>query len=287
MNLTVQTDLRGLNEFQSQLFGALLGQGKSGEGDTQRFLKIETGQLAKEIATQLGPKNLAKAESKIKSEAKQTFFSIQPEVGLFTGSRAGTGEIKWLFAFKHKGGSSLVGDDPEDFMPGLDIAAGKEIMRRSNKKRDAWRLIGTRGKGTKQQKIYKIERVITKTSVVLGVVKAIKQKAGQLKASFAYTASELGSWNSVPSWVSRHFSGLVSGKAILNRSQEHNVSNPFIEFGSRAPGVVSNQRINSAIIRAYQARCRISIAKLKKIMAGHTYDWNTGRVFKPQSIPTT
>jgi hypothetical protein len=44
---------------------------------------------------------------------------------------------------------------------------------------------------------------------------------------------------------------------------------------------------NSAIVRAYQARCRISIAKLKKIIAGHTYDWNTGRVFKPQSIPTT
>lgn len=286
MNLEVQVDLKGLNEFQSQLFGALLGQGRAGNGDAQRFLKIETGQLAKEIAMQMGPKSLSKGEKKIKVETNRTFFTLEPQVELFTGSRAGGGDLQWLFAYKYEkvNGSGLVGVHRENMMPQLSVEDAKSIMRSYNKKQTKWDRIGTRGKGDKHQGVYEILRIVTRPSVILGVVKGIKEKLGQMKASFAFTANELGSWNSPPAWVSKHFGGYVNGKAVLNRSQETNTFNPFIEFGSRAKGVVSNDKINAAIVRAYQARCRISIKKLKKIIDGFTYDWNTGRVFRPQTI---
>ena len=37
--ITAEVSLKGLNEFQSQLFGALLGTGQAGDGDAQRFIK--------------------------------------------------------------------------------------------------------------------------------------------------------------------------------------------------------------------------------------------------------
>jgi hypothetical protein len=75
---------------------------------------------------------------------------------------------------------------------------------------------------------------------------------------------------------------LAKGKS---RSSESGMGTPLatIEFIARAPGVASRAGIRTKIQGAMDGTRRILASKLKKIVAGYRYDWETGRVFRDKN----
>ena len=57
----------------------------------------------------------------------------------------------------------------------------------------------------------------------------------------------------------------------------------FIESTTRAPGVQSNPALVAKIQAAMENRSEKVFAKLKKVVAGFKYDWETGKVFRQRA----
>lgn len=282
--LKTEIDLSGLNKFQSQLFGALLGTGQGGQGDAQRFIATEAGQLAWEISNQLGPKTKADGGKKIDADARKMFFTLQSKDGadvpVWTGAKAGSGEIQWLFASPKM--KYIVGAEREDVHPRMGVSGLKEIARRSNRQRGAkWKDTGSnRGK----YHVMLINRVVVGASAFKGFIKEQSQKVGLLRASFAYAASKLTPSKRIPGWIANHFADAAKGRAVFDPSKLHDIANPSVVFGSTAKGVTSNPYIKDKIARAVERRKKITADKMKKVIKGYTYNWNTGQVFR-QVVP--
>lgn len=294
--LKSEIDLDGLNKFNSSMLGALIGTGQGTMGDAQRFIATEAGQLAWDISQALGPKTLKAGKDKIAKAARAVFFPIN--VPVFTGAKAGSGDMKWLFA-SQKNNSMLVGADREDVQPNLAGAEMQDAFKRASRKRGAaWQNLGTvtrysldksgrmrphySRRGT--QHVFRINRIVVKPGALSALVKITSQKTGQLRASFGYAASQLVPSKRIPAWVAKHFPTKANGRAIYN-NQLLAAENPYIEFGSSAKGVNSNPYIVDIIARTVARRKEIIRGKVKKIVQGYTYNWNTGQVFR-QVVPT-
>ena len=102
---------------------------------------------------------------------------------------------------------------------------------------------------------------------------------GDRRPSFAFTAAQLLPTKRVPQWVSRHFATRANGRALFNDAGLNHPTEPYLEFGSTAAGVETNSRISQAIHDGVEHRKFLIVAKLKKVLRGYAYDWNTGRVF--------
>lgn len=295
MELKTEIDLAGLNQFNSSLMAALIGTGQGTMGDAQRFIATEAGQLAWDISQALGPKTLAEGGKKIAAAAKKVFFPIT--VPVFTGAKAGGGDMQWLFGSK-KGHPMLVGAAREDVLPNLSGAEMSEVFKRASRKRGAaWHNLGTvthqspdstgrmRNHYSKRgtQHVYRINRIVVKPGALEAEIKTTTKKVGQLRASFGYAASQLVPSKRIPAWVSKHFPTKANGRAIFN---DHllQAEKPYLEFGSTAKGVNSNPYIVDIIARTVARRQEIIRAKVKKIVQGYTYNWNTGQVFR-QVVP--
>ena len=70
-DLKVEIDITGLNNFNSQLLGVLIGTGQG--GDATMLVRTEAGQLANEIQALIGPKKQSDGNKKIKNRRRKPF----------------------------------------------------------------------------------------------------------------------------------------------------------------------------------------------------------------------
>lgn len=266
-------DLKGLTALVSALGGALFSSGQ--DGDLHRVLKSEAGQLAWDISERLGPKTKDAGDNKAERDVKQ-FLTTRPVYSNLDESQqySGYSDYTWLQA----GPNFLLGINDEDNQPGAsgdDALAYLRAGQKTGGRGKAQIELGQRGK----QRLYQLNRTRVSKSAMRGALLAIKEKFGTLRASFAFTASELIPSKRIPAWLKKHFATHANGRAVFNPAGLSHPTEPFIEFGSTAKGVESNPRIASAIHDGVEHRKALTAAKLKKVIAGYAYDWNTGRVF--------
>ena len=279
MTATATMDISGLERFASELFGALLGSGQG--GDARKFVEVESSQLAQEISRKLGPKTESSGSKPIKEDMGR-YLTVKPVLGnLENKDKAkGTGDMIWIGA----GPSVITGIHLGDNQTSEDGEGAAHIFRFQQKKNSAGRgnvyeTIGSRGK----QKVYRVNRFRVSKQAFAAALKLVSFNLGLLKASFAFTAFRLPTAkDTFPPFVSRHIASEAQGRAIFNDSSLDNPAYPVMEFGSRSIGVESNPKISDAILSAVENRKSKMNYKLKKIIAGYTYNWNTGGVFRTQ-----
>jgi len=265
---TADVDIRGFNRFVSGLQNALIGTGQ--EGALFDVVKSEVKQLSLEISRELGPRTLAIGEKRISRDIRGTF--APGPVPAFSGrQRGGDKGINWLFA----GPTFLIGtksDDPYP-EPGAMTEALRFDLNHGGRGKKIISL-GVRGK----QHVRLLNRWVVANERIEQLMRRLALRIGRLRASFALAAKQLG-FDRVPVWISRHFDAVrLQGIGIFRYHIEGNEVKA-IEFGSRAPGVVSNERIQRHIHNAIQARRYAVNAKMNAVLGGYTYDWNTGKVF--------
>ena len=285
-DLKVEIDITGLNNFNSQLLGVLIGTGQG--GDATMLVRTEAGQLANEIQGLLGPKTKSKADAAVKNNV-QTFLNSdwsdragRKKYSTFTTegqTESNYNGFRWLTA----GPNWVLGIKDEDYQLGMsaDVALKNYTKQKAQHSRGkAYIELGTRSaKEGKHQHLLMLNRTRVTKATFTGVVKAITQKVGQSRAAFAYAATQLMPGKSYPSWISKHFPG-VDGKAIFVDSKSAEF--PTVTIGSRAKGVNSNPYIVDKIARAVEARKRIMASKIKNILKGYSYNWKTGQTFRQQ-----
>ena len=276
----LEYDFSRMNDFVSGLNGALMGS----SGDGNKLLKTEAGQLAWEISESIGPSNLAKATKRISWEMKRHLSTVPAYSTFEDAERQGYSshsDFTWLTG----GPRWLLGINDEDNQVKASGDEALKLLRVSQKSQDrgnAYVSLGTRrGKGT--QKLLRLNRIRISKSAFLNVRKNILSRVGQARASFARTASILIPKKRIPPWVQAQFAAVESnGKTIFDDSKLNHPTEPSIAFGSRAKGVTSNPAMVNIIKNAINHRSYILFDKMKKILSGYKYDWETGRVFKPK-----
>lgn len=283
---TTSMDLSRLNYSLGELAAML-------KTDGRQLVRTEAALLAADIADGLGPQNITRGNSSVLRGVKKSFFPLKNGIQPFFGTGAGKGDIHWLFGTKKKI-HALVGADPMDVR--LDANADTMIKIRRFRQGGAWQDLGnfshitTDSRGRKRrvytkfnqsQHAYRINRTLVTPEAFRDFYERGKQFVGQLKASFAYTAQQLGK-SERRQWVSRHFPTKAGGKAILIDNSDKS-GLPQITFGSSAKGVLSNPRIAAVIQSRVSYRSKLIAEKLKKVLSGYSYDFNNGRVFKPKA----
>jgi hypothetical protein len=286
--ITTEYDITGLNYTLGELLGVL-------DVDKKTVLRAEAGQWAGQIAAQLGPRTEATGKKSVKASFKRNYFPLKPRVDFYQGSRAGKGDIQWLFSTNKKI-IALVGADPENIKLGMSASALRKLPFKPTTKR-AWEDLGTvtgfekdkkgrlRPVTTKfngSQRAYRLNRLIVDWSAYQSMMTRAIASIGKLRATFAYTASKLLGTQQPP-FITRHFPGMVNGRAIFDESKLNHPTNPSITFGSRAKGVISNNRIADVIESSAKKRAEVISAKVKKILSGYAYDLKTGATFKPRA----
>jgi len=285
-DLKVEIDMTGLNNFNSQLLGVLIGTGQG--GDATMLVRTEAGQLANEIQGLIGPKKQSDGNKKIKNNV-QTFLNSdwsdragRKKYSTFTTegqTESNHNGFRWLTA----GPNWVLGIKDEDYQMGMsaDVALKNYMKDKAQRSRGkAYIELGTRSaKEGKHQHLLMLNRTRVTKATFTGVVKAISEKVGQSRAAFAYAATQLLPGKSYPSWISKHFPS-VNGKAIFVDSKSAEF--PTVTIGSRAKGVNSNPYIVDAISRAVDARKKIMAKKVLQILKGYTYNWKTGATFRQQ-----
>lgn len=271
-------DLSRLGTKVSEFVGILLGQGYN-RGDAQNALTIEAGQCAWKIAEELGPVSTAEAAKKVEKDVKGFLNSDEGHYSVFTGPgqhHATDGSMLWLTA----GPNWLQGIALKDYQPTAGISEAVKIYydgRKKGGRGKAYEDLGRRGK----QHVHRLNRTRVSGSAFEGVKETISKLFGQSKAAFARTAAELLPNKRIPGWVREKIPLVISnGKSILTDGRASEES-PFIEFGSRAKGVSSNPVIADKIQLGVASSQRTLEAKIRKVISGQTYNWNTGQVFKP------
>jgi hypothetical protein len=267
--LKTEYDITGLNYTLGELVGVL-------GVDAKAVVRAEAGQWAGQIADQLGPKNLSGAVKKVERDLKRN-LSFKPVRENIKGTHQGGGEIKWLYA----GNRFVAGIQRQDDITELSTMAAKQALRKSQgepPRGKAWLDQGNRG----NQNVVILNRLRVTKSTYNAIFSGLKTRLGELRATFAFTSAKLIG-KRVPNFVSRHFPGMVRGKAIFDESKLNHPTNPSISFGSRAKGVISNAKIGGIIESSAKYRSKLISQKVKKILSGYAYDLKTGATFKPRA----
>ncbi len=284
----IEVDMDGLNKFNSNLLGVLIGSGQG--GDIHRLIKTEAGQLADRVFRQLGPATEEAGQKSAESNIKNFLnseFSERSQVEKYTvfegrgQAHSSQGGFVWLTA----GPNWLLGIDLKDYRPTASVSEALAIYYAGAKDRGrgkAYVEIGARSAKGKHQRILRLNRTRVSKSAFDGVKKIIFDRIGELRACFAFTAQKLVESKSYPKWITRHFGSLSRGKAVFNDSAMNHPTNPVIEFGAIAKGVQSNPFIVDKIARAVESQKHILVSKINKVVKGYTYNWNTGQVFREQ-----
>ena len=145
------------------------------------------------------------------------------------------------------------------------------------KRGKAHELVGTRGR----QNLIRLNRIRVSKAAFNYVQRRIVEKTGELRACF-YRVTLKYTRRHIPAWVLQRVDQVIAkGKSTLNDQTQ--ADEAFIEFGVAAPGVNSNARITAKIQGAVEQSKIILLEKIKKVLAGYKYDWETGRVFKSQA----
>ena len=269
--ITASIDIGGFNRMLSAMQNAIVGTSQD-SGIMLDVAKSEVKGLSLEINHRLGPTTLESARKYIGKDVRKT-FAVGPS-SAFTGEKRGGGSgIVWLQA----GPEWLVGTKNDNPYPSID-----EMLKalRSDQKRggrgNKYLFVGMRGR----QHVKELNRWAVSRERIEALVQRIMERVGRMKGSFAMAAHKLG-FHGLPKWVTKHFDSLDSSGVGVYRLVIEGNQLAYIEFGSRAPKVVSNNKIQQSIREAILARRRIMNEKVKKILSGFAYDWNTGGVIPP------
>lgn len=283
MSEATTVDLTGLNHTMAELT-AVLGL------DMKEVVRVQAAALAAQIADGLGPKTEAKGKARVKRGIKRSFFPLNSGIKPWMGTGAGKGDIHWLFATKGKKTPypALVGADAKDVR--LDLTATAMRKMRSDRATAAWQNLGEvsgsiykhYAKFNKTQHAMKIDRVIVTAEAFKTFLAGAQKRIGQLKASFSYTADNLGR-KEKRGWVSAHFPNKAGGKAVFNNAPLQHPTQPFIEFGSRAKGVESSPEIQKVIHGSIGKRANMMAKTMEKVWSGYAYNLKTGQTFKPKA----
>ena len=279
INSSVEYDMSELTKLISSLWFAIAGS-TGADGDMQSLLKTEAGQLAWEISEQIGPKTLAEGNRKLEKDMRRTFFPLASGPAEQFVGRQGKSNDLWLFSYSKNGNSFLVGAHQFDIVGnGTNL---KPILYGDNARRGAaWGRVGNRGR----QGVIVLNRKVVTESAYANLVASIRKGFGQARASFARTAMELVPKKRIPAWVSAQIQATIgNGKSLFDITGLNSKTDPFIEFGSRARGVVSNPKIADKIHNATKTRMMIVADKLKKVISGYKYQWDTGQCYQQPEI---
>ena len=244
-----------------------------------KICKSEARQLAVQISHNVGYKTIARAGKSITSETGKV-FRAGPEAA-FTGNQAASKQYPgfvWLSATSQH----LVGAKEED----IQLRLGPEFMQRIFRaaqaakypRGNAWITLGQIRRNPKQHAM-QLNRVITTRQRLDALIARLVSRAGRLAATFAYAAKQLG-YNGTPGWIAKHFPAVKADGGAIFRYNISGKEVVAIEFGSRAPGVVSNAHIQKGIRNAVEKRKHMILKKVQNVLSGYTYDWNTGQSFK-------
>ena len=276
-------DTGGLTMFMKNMADMFYSRGAD-ETIIQKFVEVETGQLAAQISDNLGPKSFQRAKAGAESNVSSFLNPQDSKFRSFSTDRQKNSRyngFEWLFA----GPNFLLGIKKEDNQVGSD---GIQLMRKGQSN-------GARGKsyvriGThltpkgKHQAIIWLNRARVSKSSFASTKQYIFDRIGEAKASFASTALKLLSRKSFPGYVSNKIEQVESkDKVIYDASSIGSSTNPEITFGASAPGMLSNQSMVSAIDSAILTREAKSEKKLEQLIKGAAYNLNTGQVYKPSS----
>lgn len=270
MMATIDTSV--LNQRLAQLQTALQANGVD-------VVRSESGQLAWEIANQLGPRTKAESGKRLDKDLKRSFYVTSGKTNLSaTQQFSKYPAFTWLYASKY----ALVGF--EDKFDARDDAVDELLKRHYAKAGGKWKELGNRGwskAGMGGQKIMQVRKPVILKKQRDALHRIIMAKVGQARASFARTAAELIPSKRIPAWVRAQIATVTgNGKSIFQPAGLSDRFAPHLSFGSHAKGVESNHRMNEKIHRAIVRRGQIVAAKVKKVLAGYAYDWNTGAVFR-------
>lgn len=275
MDLNATFDMRGYSRFVEGLQNALIGTGQ--DGDMALVCKVEARQLALGIAGALGPKSKEAGAKKIEKDIRKEFAPGPAQIFEASKRKSRVFEtgITWLYA----GPSFLVGVRDEDFQPQMGVDAMRKQFTAARTagfpRGNVQTALGMRG----QQGVVRWNRAIVSKERFAALENTMFSRVGRLKAMFAFTAYKLGA-KRIPAWVHDQFSKVEADGTAIFRFVGTG-PNFAIEFGARAPGVASNPHIQKAIHGQVELRKHKLLEKIKKVLIGYTYDWNTGAVFRP------
>lgn len=271
MNATI--DISGLNRRLSELQSVLTAAGSP--GSMSQVVRNEGGQLAWDISQAIGPRTKAQGAKGIDRQIKLTTYTLHRSnlstLQQFSGHEAFT----WLYAAP----GFLVGiGDNYDQRDASDAEVLATYKKERGKRFARWHELGKRGK---QRVMTAYKHVITKKQKA-SLRRALMNKIGQARASFARTAATLAPAKRIPEWIRAQIGAVTkTGKSLLQVGGLSDATHPHFEFGSRAPGVESNPKMREKIQGAVKKRERITAEKVRKVLNGYVYQWNTGQVFRP------
>lgn len=261
--LTATVDTSVLNARLLELQDALVASG--GNGDLSQVVADEARLLAWEIARQVGPRSVSSGTKKITRDVKRAYAAENPK--FLEGKKRDGEKFDWVVATSE----ALVGFAKSDVRTGDSSSTLTEQMAADLKQHQGGNIrLGKRGK---QQVIRRNKVLISKPSLT-GLIKLRSQRIGRLKASFAYTAAQLGQQR-IPRWVSVHFDSLRSeGVAIYQGDKLRDPQSPQIVFGSGAYAVGKHA---TTVAGAVITRAEKMAAKIQDIIHGYSQDWMAGR----------
>ena len=297
--ITAEYDISRLTKSVSLLKGFLLGSGAT-PGECQNLLRVQAGLLAQQISKSVGPASMAAGSKKVERDMKNVFFPLKPSVAApFADKQGNQADFLWLFAYKKGDASFLVGAETADVL-GDSGDLKKAFYEDANRRRGvAWQDLGEyshhspdstgrqrphfkRWRG--RQHALKLNRVIVTPASYAAFKSKLIALLGQLRASFAATAQTLRVERAQPPFVSRQINAVrENGKNIFNGAAMNHPTNPVIEFGSRAKGVVSNPIVVEAIKSAVGYRTKIIALNLMKILKGAKFNFETGATYFPKT----
>jgi hypothetical protein len=272
-------DISKLAELVSGLNGALIGNGAT-PGDGERMIQTETGQLAGRIGDAVGPKTQSAANKRIDRDIKQQ-LTVLPRYSIFEreeqSESSAYSDFTWLTASPY----SLTGINSEDDQSSASGAAAYEMLRAGQKsvpRGNAYVHLGARGK----QAVVRLNRIRVTTAAFNFVRNKIRESTGELRASFYAVAKHYVPSKPIPGWIARKIDQAeAKGKTSHRDSGMTGGSEAFVEFAARSAGLASNPRLISKVEGAIERSRFILASKLKKLVAGYAYNFQTGAVYRP------
>ena len=273
--LTCQYDTSELTRRVGLLSGMLLGNGAT-EGEMQKLLKRETGQLHARMGDAAGPSTQGKGMARLSREIQDHLAVLPAQTPQFEVSKK-YDDFFWLYAAPNV----LVGIAGHDYQMDASGESALAMLRASQHEAPrgvAWKPIGQRG----VQTIVKLDRIKISATAMKYVWNTMKAEIGELRAAFYAVAKEYAPLKRIPVWVSDNFAKVESNGKTQHHEDGMGTAVASIESKTTAPGVVSNDRLarkfRGAIVRTEKA----VRYKLDQIGKGAKYVFETGQVYFPK-----
>ena len=276
--LAADVDIRGFSRFVEGLQHALIGTGQT--GDLMAVVKSEVRQLAWEISRQIGYRDLESGKKGIASDVGKVFRPGPFNSFLLDSSRQSKAQPYRILTATSR--YLVVVNEEDASQPELGAEFMQRALRANQKagypRGNAWTNLG-RVRGNPKQHVMYLNRILVTRERYAALVDRLGKRLGRLQATFAYAAAQLG-FTKVPAWISKHFASVKADGAAVFRFRMEGQGVSAIEFGSRARGVTSNAHIVEKIHKSVERRKAIALDKIRKILSGYKYNWETGAVFR-------